>query len=96
MGNNELREWMNYNYTTRQIGDKLVVMIGNIIGSTEFIPENGSEPGPNTFKDPFLIMRGKHIRSEEVAIKRLLDYMHFQYYDFLLKIYREQQIDKLL
>ena len=98
MENKELREWMNSNYTKRQVNDKLVVIIGNIVGTTEFIKENVEEEEPtrNPFLSTLILSRGKSIRTEEMVIKSILDYMYFQYYDLLLKIYREQQIDKLI
>ena len=88
---------MNSNYIKRQVNDKLVVIVGNIVGTTEFIKENvEEEPTRNPFLGTLISSRGKSIRTEEMAIKSILDYMYFRYYDLLLKIYREQQIDKLI
>jgi hypothetical protein len=100
MENKELREWMSSNYTVHYSSDKLAVVVANtIIGTTEFKKENQDEE-KDSFLSPLTISSrwtvGKSIETEEIVINRILNSMIFHYYDILLKLYREQQINKLI
>ncbi len=100
MENKQLREWMNSNYTVHYSNDKLAVVFANtIIGTTEFKKENQDEE-KDSFLSPLTISSrwtsGKSIQTEEIVINRILDNIYFNYYDILLELYREQQINKLI